>query len=508
VERTVANLPKVSVVGNFGARAEAVSFLRGAPPGITNQDDGLGPFATDRDNRFVQRSESYLEPIREVYDVDLGITANISDIATARLLLNAGNYVFGHLNGGVSNGSSLFGTFNSFVPTTFERVTPWFAYLDFPIKIGGGGHDKKKGGDPAATVDVTVGKFPHQFTPYTLRMIDTDSYFTNDKTDLGNYPIAGGRVALRSGNLGFALYGGVHHNNEVVPSSTGGLVALGLLGGAGPLNNFVGLEWPLTFSLLMDQSYGARASYDTPRFSLGATYLEGATNTAVSGGISNVFRRLNVVGGDVKIPLFGRVSAQGEWARSEWHSAAGGGVNAGLNRTALDARLNIPIGSNGLLQGFWKEIGAGFDAPGSWGRMGRWWNYRGVEGPGGTINLPIAKWLTLEGEGAHYNLSGLLPTGGDVTYYRANLGIKLTPRDQLSGGYERVAYTWDKRPAPPFIDDELEQYYNAGWNHTFSPTFGMRLYYQLMNVHQSAVLTTTPTDFQTNFVGTQFTVRY
>ena len=95
-----------------------------------------------------------------------------------------------------------------------------------------------------------------------------------------------------------------------------------------------------------------------------------------------------------------------------------------------------------------------------------------------------------------------------MTYYRANLGIKLTPRDQLSGGYERVAYTWDKRPAPPFIDDELEQYYNAGWNHTFSPTFGMRLYYQLMNVHQSAVLTTTPTDFQTNFVGTQFTVRY
>src|SRR6185369_2609583 len=100
VERTVANLPKVSVVGNFGARAESVSYLRGAPPGITGHDDCLGPFATDRDTRFVQRSGSYLEPLREIYDVDLGITANISDIATARLLLNAGNYVFGYLNGG------------------------------------------------------------------------------------------------------------------------------------------------------------------------------------------------------------------------------------------------------------------------------------------------------------------------------------------------------------------------------------------------------------------------
>ena len=62
-------------------------------------------------------------------------------IGTARLLLNAGNYVFGHLNGGVSNGSSLFGTFNSFIPTTFELVTPWFAYLDFPIHFGAGGHE-------------------------------------------------------------------------------------------------------------------------------------------------------------------------------------------------------------------------------------------------------------------------------------------------------------------------------------------------------------------------------
>src|SRR5262249_43545381 len=185
-----------------------------------------------------------------------------------------------------------------------------------------------------------------------------------------------------------------------------------------------------------------------------------------------------------------------------------GGVNAGLDRTALDARLNIPLGKNGLLQGFWKDIGAGFDAPGSWGRMGRWWNYRGVEGPGGTILLPIGKRLTLDGEGAHYHLSGMLPTGGDVTYLRANLGFKLTPKDHISGGYERVAYQWDKRPAPPFIDDELEQYYNAGWSHTFSPTFGMRLFYQLMAVNQAAVLTPNPTDFKTNFVGTQFTVRY
>jgi hypothetical protein len=505
VERTVANLPKVSITGNFGFRGEGVSFLRGAPPGITRHDDGLGPDATDRDSRFVQRSGSLLEPIRELYDMDLGITANISGIATARLLLNAGNYVHGYLNGGVSNASSLFGTFNSFVPTVFEQVTPWFMYLDFPVKFGHGGEGKK---DDGTALDVTVGKFGHQFTPYTLRMVDTDSYFTNDKTDLGDYPIAGGRAALHHKNLSLAFYGGVHHNNEVVPSSTGGLVSLGLLAGPGPFGNFVGIEWPTTASLLMDQTYGARGSYDTRRFSMGGTWVEGTTNTNISGPISNVFRRLSVVGGDLKIPLFKNVSAQGEWARSEWHSQAGGPVNAGLDRTALDARLNIPLGK-GVLQGFYKKIGAGFDAPGSWGRMGRWWNYRGVEGPGGTINVPLGKWLSFDGEGAHYNLSGLLPTGGHVTYLRGNLGVKLTPKDHFSLGYERVAYNWDKR-AVAFFDDELEQYYDAGWTHTFSPTFGMRMFYQLMNVHQSAIVpfTISGTDFQTHFVGTQFTVRY
>src|SRR5207249_3541654 len=136
VEKTVANLPKITATTNLGFRGENLDYLRGAPPGVTAHDDGLSADATDRDNRFVQHSGSLLEPIREIYDVDLGITANISDIATARLLLNAGNYVQGYLNGNVSTANPLIGTFNSFVPKVYENVTPWFAYIDFPVKFG------------------------------------------------------------------------------------------------------------------------------------------------------------------------------------------------------------------------------------------------------------------------------------------------------------------------------------------------------------------------------------
>jgi len=487
----------------------------------------------------VQRSGSFFEPIRDMYDVDLGITANISNIATARLLLNAGNYVDGYLNGAVSHADPIIGTFNGFSGRVFQSVTPWFAYLDFPIKLGASHEGKKDGEGSMGGLDVTVGKFGQQFTPYTLRMIDTDSYFTNDKTDLGDYPVTGARLGFRKKNLGMSFYAAVHHDPSVVPTSTGGLIVPGALaplsplpalnGGTGdvpepnPLSTFVGLEVPVTADLLMDQSFGGRAEYSTRRFSVGGTYLQGSTNSHFStpADAANLFRTLQVVGGDTRIPLFRGASVQGEWAQSQWDRRIGESLNDGFDRQALDVRLNLPLGSV-LIQPFWKDIGAGFDAPGYWGRMGRWWNYRGVEGPGGTLSMPLGKRLMIDAEGASYELArglfGTTQTGaflplnhGDVIYARGGLGIKLTEKDRLSSSYERVHYQYESVFIPglaPFGADEMEQYFNAGWNHTFSDAFGMRVFYQHMIVNQAGIRTLSDVDYAANFVGTQFTVRY
>ena len=64
---------------------------------------------------------------------------------------------------------------------------------------------------------------------------DTDSYFTNDKTDLGDYPVTGARLGLRKKNLGMSLYAAVHHDPAVVPTSTGGLIVPGALAPLSPL---------------------------------------------------------------------------------------------------------------------------------------------------------------------------------------------------------------------------------------------------------------------------------
>ena len=94
---------------------------------------------------------------RPTSTTDLGITARLSDVATARLLLNAGNYVQGYLNNSIS-------TVQDFGNNTLENVRPYYMYLETPVSAGSLG------------ASLTVGKFGQQFTPYTLKMVDVDSY--------------------------------------------------------------------------------------------------------------------------------------------------------------------------------------------------------------------------------------------------------------------------------------------------------------------------------------------
>jgi hypothetical protein len=151
VERAVSSLPKITAVVNTGTRMDTVSSLSGpkfvgvAAAGRRPGTAGVGvifPTTTDRDNRFINPNDDLIGSAKTFYDFDLGITAPISGFGTARLLLNAGNYIYGYLNSGVSVASSFSGLDNDFLfaPTgLFERVTPWFAYLDFPVKVGRSG---------------------------------------------------------------------------------------------------------------------------------------------------------------------------------------------------------------------------------------------------------------------------------------------------------------------------------------------------------------------------------
>jgi hypothetical protein len=505
LEQRVAKIPQITGAVNIGFRADGATANA---PGFNNAGSAPIPGVVDRDGRFLNASNSLLKRVNEFYDIDLGITAPISDVATARLLLNAGNYLRGYLGNRISQvnpfmsgatgagGESATPTFN------VEDVVPYYLYLETPLKIGGVG------------TQLTVGKFGQQFTPYTLKMVDVDSYFYNDKTDLGDYPVSGARVNFKALGLNFSAYGGVHDTEYAQLTSTAGFLQPGVYspdlnrfqpqGSAGPL---IGVG-----STLLEQSAGVRATYVGKRFQIGGTYLTAGGNNSDVPGVREFFRQLSVYGVDWRLGLFRNIAFTGAVTQSKWNSVDSGDqqwkqFGIGENdRRAWDLRLEVPI-KKIQLTGFYKRIGDGFDAPGSWGRMGNWINPRGIEGFGGTLNVPLGHRLALEFEGADYNYNAFRrfgAPGSDLIYLRGGLNYPLTSRNSVGVGYERVDY----RANEPGGVKRLEQYYNIGLTHQFSPNLTFRLLYQFMDVHSGSALELPGFNYKANIIATQFQARF
>ncbi|MFN3651241.1 MAG: S-layer homology domain-containing protein [Armatimonadota bacterium] len=552
VEATIARMPKITGTVNIGARAASVTtdgaaaggVLGGALPkgagnqGFKNIAEGLlggvagagggnfVPGLVDRDGRLLNPSSNLLEPVNVFYDIDLGITAPISDLATARLLLNAGNYLRGYLGNRISQVNPFIDGgaegANGLPTFTVEDVVPYYLYIETPVSLFG------------ADTQVTVGKFGHQFTPYTLKMVDVDSYFYNDKTDLGDYPIAGARANFDALGLNWSAYAGVHDTDYAQLTSTAGFVVPGLY----VSGNVTGFPVPISIgdiarfqpqgswgpaaiaatgalpgSSLLEQSAGIRATYAGKRFQLGGTYLAAAASISndPTFAVEDAFRQLHVMGADLNFKLFGNVGISAAVTQSEWDGQFTGNTQKffGLgenDRRAWDIRAGLPIG-RGHVAGYYKKIGEGFDSPGYWGRLGNWINPRGIEGWGGTVEYPLSSRLALSLEGAKYNYNAFNRAGvpsSDLTYARAGLRFPLTSANSIDFGVEYVDYDPDAAGGV----NRTERYYNVGWTHQFNPNMSFRLLYQLMNVSSAGQFELPGFDYEAHIIATQFQVRF
>jgi len=346
-------------------------------------------------------------------------------------------------------------------------------------------------------------------------------------------------VDFRALGLNFNLYGAVHQHDYAALSSTAGFVKPGFyspdihrfrphgdlfLGVA--TDPLTGLPIPPFGSALIEQSVGGRVSYGKKRLRVGATYLTGAASADEFGtGFADIFRQLHVYGFDINATIFRNIGLSLDVTESRWdgqfeqNTQKFFGLGKNKERRAVDARIRFPIGRL-LATGFYKNIGAGFDAPGSWGRMGNFINPRGIEGFGGTLEIPIGRRLVLDAEGARYkyNLFSRTPGVGyannsDLNYMRAGLRFPLTSRNSVDFGYERVDFDPNgARALAP--SDRLEQYYNIGFSHQLSPNMTFRLLYQIMNVKSGGqydmprVGILGEGKYEANIIATQFQVRF
>ena len=534
------------------------------------RENGVRTAPIDLDSRTDNNgTESILRDLKTLYSLDLGIVGRVGNDVTANFLLNFGNYLpwvnSNRQNPGVSSvgfaGAGGYASDQSTIPgvpppnqgpgsplaralsartitqgnfgkeasnSSFSEFTPLKLYLNSPVRDLWFLKD----------IDATVGKFGVQFTPYTLRQVDPDSYTNTTLTDNGEIITTGAMARARIGSLHLHGYAGTHSTGRPGDSSVNSGYPLFISWG-GPT-----VLSAMTYGALpIDQSAGVHGTLQLGRFALGGTYIEGGVTAPFGtpgspfsnapfgniggGGQAMIPNRAQVFGANLAFPIAGRLGFTGEFASS--NLLAGGsdigdreGVYPSNLRNAYDAKLTWGSGRLTLAAGY-KQVDPFFGAPGYWGNIGRWKNPTNIQGWNAAAGYNFGG-FTLKGSIEDYNSirvdqrtnrTGFAPIGGtpvltdafenDIKHYRAGIGFNLTPTNNIDLGWEQARIQpWD------VAGEARETYWTIGLGHTFNQNTLFKVLYQIVDYEDNgAGLYTTPGGGYRGGVGvTQLSVRF
>lgn len=515
-------------------------------------------------------TDSILQDLKTLYSLDLGIIGRVGGGATANFLLNFGNYLpwvnTNRQNPGVSavgfNGINGYASDVSTVPalgagggpgsplnnalaartitqgnfgkeatnSSFSEFTPLKLYLNSPVRDILFLRD----------IDATIGKFGVQFTPYTLKQVDPDSYTDVTVTDNGEIITTGAMARARVGGLHLHGYAGTHFTGRPNDSSVNSGYPLFISWG-GPT-----VLSAMTYGALpIDQSAGVNGTFQLGRFALGGTYIEGGV-TAPFGTVGSPFsnmpfgtrpnpnndgramipKRAQVYGGNLSFPVFGGLGFTGEFASSNVLAGTQIGDREGVYpsnlRNAYDAKLTW--GSGRLtVSGGYKQVDPFFGAPGYWGNIGRWKNPTNIKGLNASAGYNVGP-FTIKGSYADYesvrvdlrtNRTGFAPVGAvpvltdqfenDIKHYKAGISFNLTPSNNIDLGWEQARIQpWD------VAGETRETYWTIGLGTSLNQNTLVKVLYQIVDYDDNgAGLYTVPGGNYRGGIGvTQLSVRF
>lgn len=445
--------------------------------------DAVGP-AIDLDQRLLSNPASARESglfrnISLVKDMDLKVVGRVSESTTANAVISYGNYlnylafVDDYTNGlrPTSKGAG------GFAPDSLsDSFFPYYLYID--AGIGGKGA-------------LTVGRFPLQFTPYTLKMIDVDSYTNILKTSDGNYPVDGAKLAMSFGGVDVTLFAAKNDENDYMLNGlTGqpnaGLYQMATFHAAGG-SAVGGLTNPIT------QSAGVRFVVGTPfNGVLGGTFYQawsaGPTWPDFQGG----YDQARVFGGDlsIPIPLWNGLTFMGSYTRSDTlgTSAAPSNFNVNRDNVAWDAKLGFDIGSVDAGLGY-KDIGRNFAAAGAWDKIGRWTNPTNIAGPYAEFAYPFCDTLKVSLNGEWLRAQEDIVNPGQFVFMKGDEVMKaegavmwgFSRNTSLSASYQWVRF--DPQDVALFgenLDTSTESYLTVGLGYEINPCAKLNLGYQMI----------------------------
>ncbi len=409
------------------------------------------------------KGKDLLETVDIVVDVDLLFDGKISDNITAHGALNIGNYIgddtdpnsWGYMRGALDVAqpqptTPAGGNFQGLSIT--DDFNLYMAYVD--IETGNNDH-------------LWVGRFPIQFTPYTLMLIDQDSYTDNWKTDNGDYMVDGATYIDDMGAVDLQVYGAKHDSTRFYAnglSFAGPAWGLGLPGGA----SLGGLTTNITHSA------GGRVTADLGwnEAMVGGTYYE-AWSKSGSYQVGTNYTRVRVWGADAEVPFATNWAIGGSWTRSDTLAATSAVPDIDSNNNAYDVWLSAEYGGFTGMGGY-KHIQPNFAAAGNWGAIGRVLNMTNIKGWYADLGYEFNDQFALGGSYEDYDI---ISNTGEATTYDVNACWKWDERNSVEADYYNV--DWGSSTAG--TSKSTEKYLTIGWKHMLGENANVKLSYQFID---------------------------
>lgn len=422
IEGILAKLPKVS--GDFSVYARANGRTSGANGGPLNS-------LLDRDGFGVSGSnKTMLNDARALHDFNLDLGINPDEKTSLNVRINHGNYL-----------SYVYGANRGAGANLTQQTTIWSAVLSNTANIPVLGETK-----------LSVGRVPTQFTPYTFKLVDPDTYLENSNTDSGNIPVDGIVAEANIGKFGIkAVAAKVDPINfgSMIPGKQYTVGATGVGSFIGP----VGLPFNGTRpgGAPIEQVAGAHVSLPLgEKLSLNATGLAFGTQGLGTQGY--------VYGGGVDATVFG-FGVSGTYNRSENDVPGSRSQN-----TATEGTLSRTFGSFSLTGGY-RDIDANFNAPGSWERLGTYQNPTDIEGFFGKVSVPVGK-LGLSGEYHNYDWGTT-----EIENVRGNVSLGVGSGSLLVGAEQNKVKSSNTK----------QNFFNVAYSTSLSSSTTFKLGYQLID---------------------------
>ncbi|HEY3332278.1 MAG TPA: S-layer homology domain-containing protein [Capsulimonadaceae bacterium] len=436
------------------------------------------PNPIDKDGyRVGAGSKSLFNSPNVYHDILLNISGRVTDSAQAVVRINAGNYL-GWLGSATeqSAGHAVSGAAQP-AASTFNIYE---AYLATPVSLG-----------PLGGASAVLGRQGIQFTPYTLKAVDPDSYSSLPETDSGNVIVDGGKLELGVSSAHITAFAGKAGpiQNFSISANPGATRDGGLRPGSSSTGGSTYVQNPI------DNIAGARMTFGNPdKWTIGATAVLARTTLPTVDPVKTgtPITTASVYGADFNgdLPFFGghALSLDAEFATNPTGNGSKfGNVNSDKGNEAWKALVGFHLGGLALHGGY-REIYTNFNAPGSWGKIGSWTNPTNIRGAEVSGVFGLSDKLSINTEAnfyqGRYDVAAQSPLGKDDKLNRANIGVKygLSSTSTFDLGYEWVQ--WDLKNKQGLLaaaGKPTEQYITIGYGQNLNKNTAVKLLYQVLD---------------------------